>query len=179
MLPCESRTGIEMMSINLLLDNDTDPVVWRGSIIANTVKQFWQDVVWGDVDYMFIDMPPGTGDVPLTVFQSLPVDGIIIVTSPQDLVSMIVTKAVNMAKMMNIPVLGIVENMSYFECSECGKKHFIFGESNLERIAAAHNIPQIARIPIDPDFANQVDKGLIELFEGDWLEKVADAVEGA
>ena len=178
-LPCESTSGIKVMSVNLLLENDTDPVVWRGPVIAGTVTQFWTDVVWEEVDYMFVDMPPGTGDVPLTVFQSLPVDGIIIVTSPQDLVSMIVTKAVNMAKMMNIPVLGIVENMSYFECTECGKKHFIFGESNLERIAAAHNIPQIARIPIDPDFASQVDKGLIELFEGDWLEKVADAVEGA
>ena len=177
--PAVSKTGIDIMSLNLLLENETDPVVWRGPVIAGVVKQFWTDVVWKDVDYMFVDMPPGTGDVPLTVFQSIPVDGIIIVTSPQDLVSMIVTKAVNMAKLMNIPVLGIVENMSYFECSECGKKHFIFGESNLERIAAANEIPQIARIPIDPDFANQVDRGLIELFEGDWLEKMADAVENA
>ena len=177
--PAVSKTGIDIMSLNLLLENETDPVVWRGPVIAGVVKQFWTDVVWKDVDYMFVDMPPGTGDVPLTVFQSIPVDGIIIVTSPQDLVSMIVTKAVNMAKMMNIPVLGIVENMSYFECTDCGKKHFIFGESNLERIAAANSIPQIARIPIDPDFASQVDRGLIELFEGDWLEKMADAVENA
>ncbi|MBQ8210733.1 MAG: Mrp/NBP35 family ATP-binding protein [Clostridia bacterium] len=177
--PAVSKTGIDIMSLNLLLENETDPVVWRGPVIAGVVKQFWTDVVWKDVDYMFVDMPPGTGDVPLTVFQSIPVDGIIIVTSPQDLVSMIVTKAVNMAKLMNIPVLGIVENMSYFECTDCGKKHFIFGESNLERIAAANEIPQIARIPIDPDFANQVDRGLIELFEGDWLEKMADAVENA
>ena len=179
LFPAVSKTGIDIMSLNLLLDKETDPVVWRGPVIAGVVKQFWTDVVWKDVDYMFVDMPPGTGDVPLTVFQSIPVDGIIIVTSPQDLVSMIVTKAVNMAKMMNIPVLGIVENMSYFECSDCGKKHFIFGESNLERIAAANEIPQIARIPIDPDFANQVDRGLIELFEGEWLEKMADSVENA
>ncbi len=178
LFPATSKTGIDIMSINLLMENETDPVVWRGPVIAGVVKQFWSDVIWKDIDFMFVDMPPGTGDVPLTVFQSLPVDGIIIVTSPQDLVSMIVTKAVNMAKMMNIPVLGIVENMSYFECPDCGKKHFIFGESNLERIAAAHNIPQIARIPIDPDFASQVDKGLVELFEGDWLEKMADAAEG-
>lgn len=177
LFPATTKTGIDIMSLNLLVEKETDPVVWRGPVIAGVVKQFWTDVIWKDIDFMFVDMPPGTGDVPLTVFQSLPVDGIIIVTSPQDLVSMIVTKAVNMAKMMNIPVLGIVENMSYFECTECGKKHFIFGESNLERIAATNNIPQIARIPIDPDFANQVDRGLIELFEGDWLEKMADSVE--
>ena len=177
LFPATTKTGIDIMSLNLLVENETDPVVWRGPVIAGVVKQFWSDVVWKDVDYMFVDMPPGTGDVPLTVFQSLPVDGIIIVTSPQDLVSMIVTKAVNMAKMMNIPVLGIVENMAYFECPDCGKKHFIFGESNLERIASANAIPEIARIPIDPDFASQVDRGLIELYEGDWLEKMADAVE--
>ena len=144
MLPCESKTGIEMMSINLLLDNDTDPVVWRGSIIANTVKQFWQDVVWGDVDYMFIDLPPGTGDVPLTVFQSIALDGIIIVTTPQDLVSMIVDKAVKMAQKMNVPILGIVENMSYFKCSDCGKIHKIFGDSNIDAIAEKHNIPVVS-----------------------------------
>lgn len=177
LFPATTKTGIDIMSLNLLVENETDPVVWRGPVIAGVVKQFWSDVVWKDVDYMFVDLPPGTGDVPLTVFQSIPVDGIIIVTSPQDLVSMIVTKAVNMAKLMNIPVLGIVENMAYFECPDCGKKHFIFGESNLERIAAANEIPQIARIPIDPDFASQVDRGLIELYEGDWLEKMADAVE--
>ena len=179
LFPATTKTGIDIMSLNLLVENETDPVVWRGPVIAGVVKQFWSDVVWKDVDYMFVDMPPGTGDVPLTVFQSIPVDGIIIVTSPQDLVSMIVTKAVNMAKMMNIPVLGIVENMAYFQCPDCGKKHFIFGESNLERIAAANAIPEIARIPIDPDFASQVDRGLIELYEGDWLEKMADAVENA
>ncbi len=177
LFPATTKTGIDIMSLNLLVENETDPVVWRGPVIAGVVKQFWSDVVWKDIDYMFVDMPPGTGDVPLTVFQSIPVDGIIIVTSPQDLVSMIVTKAVNMAKLMNIPVLGIVENMSYFECPDCGKMHFIFGESNLERIAAANGIPQIARIPIDPDFASQVDKGLIELYEGDWLGKMADTVE--
>lgn len=177
LFPATTKTGIDIMSLNLLLENETDPVVWRGPVIAGVVKQFWSDVIWKDVDFMFVDMPPGTGDVPLTVFQSIPVDGIVIVTSPQDLVSMIVTKAVNMAKLMNIPVLGIVENMSYFECPDCNKKHFIFGESNLERIAAANEIPNIARIPIDPDFANQVDSGLIELFEGDWLEKMADAIE--
>ena len=177
LFPVESKSGIDIMSLNLLLEHETDPVVWRGPVIAGVVKQFWTDVVWKDIDYMFVDMPPGTGDVPLTVFQSLPVDGIIIVTSPQDLVSMIVTKAVNMAKLMNIPVIGIVENMSYFECPSCGEKHFIFGESNLERIAAANDIKTVARIPIDPDFANQVDNGLIELFEGDYLENLADAVE--
>lgn len=179
LFPVTTKTGIDIMSLNLLLEHETDPVVWRGPVIAGVVKQFWTDVIWKDIDYMFVDMPPGTGDVPLTVFQSIPVDGVIIVTSPQDLVSMIVTKAVNMAKLMNIPVLGIVENMSYFECPNCGEKHFIFGESNLERIAAANGIPQIARIPINPDFANQADSGLIELFEGDWLEKLADAAENA
>lgn len=177
LFPVSTKTGIDIMSLNLLMENETDPVIWRGPVIAGVVKQFWSDVIWKDIDYMFVDMPPGTGDVPLTVFQSIPVDGIIIVTSPQDLVSMIVTKAVNMAKMMNIPVLGIVENMAYFECPDCGKKHFIFGESNLERIAAANNIPQIARIPIDPDFASQVDKGLIELYEGNWLDKLSDSME--
>lgn len=177
LFPATTKTGIDIMSLNLLVENETDPVIWRGPVIAGVVKQFWSNVIWKDIDYMFVDMSPGTGDVPLTVFQSIPVDGIIIVTSPQDLVSMIVTKAVNMAKMMNIPVLGIVENMAYFECTDCGKKHFIFGESNLERIAAANNIPQIARIPIDPDFASQVDKGLIELYEGDWLDKLSDAME--
>ena len=167
MLPCESKTGIEMMSINLLLDNDTDPVVWRGSIIANTVKQFWQDVVWGDVDYMFIDMPPGTGDVPLTVFQSIALDGIIIVTTPQDLVSMIVDKAVKMAQMMNVPILGIVENMSYFKCPDCGGVHKIFGESNIEMIAAKHNIPVVCKLPIDPSVAAKCDRGQAEDYEGE------------
>ena len=177
MLPCESKTGIEMMSINLLLDNDTDPVVWRGSIIANTVKQFWQDVVWGDVDYMFIDMPPGTGDVPLTVFQSIALDGIIIVTTPQDLVSMIVDKAVKMAQMMNVPILGIVENMSYFKCPDCGGVHKIFGESNIEMIAAKHNIPVVCKLPIDPSVAAKCDKGLAEEYEGEWLDPMIDFLE--
>ena len=176
-LPVESSGGVELMSINLLLENDTDPVIWRGSLIAGTVKQFWTDVVWGDVDYMFVDMPPGTGDVPLTVFQSLPVDGIVIVTSPQELVGMIVTKAVKMAEMMNIPVLGIVENMSYYECPDCGKRHAIFGESHVDQIAQEFGIPTVARLPINPKLAGACDKGMIELFEGDWLENLADALE--
>lgn len=172
--PISSKTGIEIMSINLLLENDTDPVVWRGPIIANTVKQFWTDVIWGDVDYMFVDMPPGTGDVPLTVFQSLPVDGIIIVTSPQELVSMIVAKAVNMAKMMKIPVLGLVENMSYFECPDCDKKHYLFGESRIEEVAKQHGIEVIAKMPIDSSLAGACDKGLIELFDNSWLDHIAE-----
>lgn len=176
-LPCESKTGIEMMSINLLLDNDTDPVVWRGSVISNTVKQFWQDVVWGDVDYMFIDMPPGTGDVPLTVFQSIVIDGIIIVTSPQDLVSMIVDKAVKMAQMMNIPILGIVENMSYFKCDDCGKIHHIFGESHIDEIAEKHNIPVVCKLPINPEVAAKCDRGAAEEYEGDWLNPMVDYLE--
>ncbi|NLL93348.1 MAG: Mrp/NBP35 family ATP-binding protein [Clostridiales bacterium] len=171
MLPAVTETGIEVMSVNLLLPNETDPVLWRGPVIANAVKQFWTDVVWGDVDYMFVDMPPGTGDVPLTVFQSLPVDGIIIVTSPQQLVSMIVEKAVKMAGMMKIPVLGIVENMSYFECSECKKKHFIFGESHLEEIAEKYNITNIARIPMNYELAKCCDSGKIDEFTGDWLDE--------
>ncbi len=177
LFPVTTKTGIDIMSLNLLLENETDPVVWRGPVIAGVVKQFWSEVIWKDIDYMFVDMPPGTGDVPLTVFQSIPVDAIIIVTSPQDLVSMIVTKAVNMAKLMNIPVVAIVENMSYFECPDCHKKHFIFGESNLERIASANAIPNVARLPIDPDFSSLTDRGLVELFEGDALEKIADAAE--
>ena len=176
MLPCESKTGIEMMSINLLLDNDTDPVVWRGAVIANTVKQFWQDVVWGDVDYMFIDMPPGTGDVPLTVFQSIAIDGIIIVTTPQDLVGMIVDKAVKMAQMMNIPVLGIVENMSYAVCPDCGKKLEIFGKSRIDEIAAKGGLKVLGKLPFDARLAEACDKGAIEDFEGDWLSDVVDAV---
>lgn len=177
MLPCESKTGIEMMSINLLLDNDTDPVVWRGSIIANTVKQFWQDVVWGDVDYMFIDMPPGTGDVPLTVFQSIALDGIIIVTTPQDLVSMIVDKAVKMAQKMNVPILGIVENMSYFKCSDCGKIHKIFGDSNIDAIAEKHSIPVVCKLPINPDIAAKCDRGAAEEYEGEWLDPMIEYLE--
>lgn len=175
--PIKSKTGIDVMSVNLLLENDTDPVVWRGPVIANAVKQFWTDVIWQDVDYMFIDMPPGTGDVPLTVFQSIKVDGIIIVTSPQELVSMIVTKAVKMAEMMNIPVLGLVENMSYFVCPDCDKKHKIFGESNIDSIAEAYGIDVIAKLPMNPQFAAMCDKGVIELFNGDWFDNAAEIVE--
>ena len=170
LFPEKSKTGIEIMSLNLLLENETDPVVWRGPIIAGTVKQFWTDVIWNDVDYMFIDMPPGTGDVPLTVFQSIPVDGIIIVTSPQQLVSMIVEKAVNMAKMMNIPVLGLVENMSYYECPDCHSRHSIFGESRVDEAAKRFGISNAARLPINPKLTAACDKGMIELFEGDWLD---------
>ncbi|NLZ91020.1 MAG: Mrp/NBP35 family ATP-binding protein [Clostridiales bacterium] len=177
LLPVESRDGIKIMSINLLLNNDTDPVIWRGPLIASTIKQFWSDVVWGEVDFMFIDMPPGTGDVALTVFQSLPVDGIIIVTSPQELVSMIVSKAVNMAKRMNVPILGIIENMSYLKCPDCGKEINVFGESRIEEVAREHGIPVLGKLPIDPAIASAVDKGLIEDFEGDWLEKTAEILE--
>ena len=175
--PVETRTGIRTMSVNLLLENDTDPVIWRGALIAGTVKQFWTDVLWGDVDCMYVDMPPGTGDVPLTVFQSLPVDGIIIVTSPQELVGMIVEKAVNMAKMMNIPVLGIVENMSYIACPDCGKKIYPFGESQTARVAMEHGIPLLAQLPMDPAIARECDTGVIELFNEDWMQPALDAVE--
>ena len=177
LLPTKSKTGIEIMSINLLLPDETTPVVWRGPIIGNTVKQFWTEVIWGDVDFMFIDMPPGTGDVSLTVFQSIPVDGIIIVTSPQELVSMIVSKAVKMAKMMDIPIVGIVENMAYFKCPDCEKEHQIFGESHIEETARQHEIDVLARLPIDPRIATACDRGLIELFEGEWLENAADILE--
>ncbi|HKL99975.1 MAG TPA: Mrp/NBP35 family ATP-binding protein [Mobilitalea sp.] len=177
LFPSKSKTGIDIMSINLLLDNETDPVVWRGPVIAGTVKQFWSDVIWADVDYMFVDMPPGTGDVPLTVFQSLPVDGIIIVTSPQELVSMIVTKAVKMAEMMNIPILGIVENMSYFKCPDCDSEHQIFGESHIEKIAEENKIPVFAKLPVDPKLAAACDKGMIELYESTYLDNIADMLE--
>jgi len=176
-LPVESRTGVKMMSVNLLLEHDTDPVIWRGALIAGTVKQFWTDVQWGDVDYMFVDMPPGTGDVPLTVFQSLPVDGIIIVTSPQELVGMIVEKAAKMAKMMNIPMLGLVENMSWIACPDCGKKIFPFGESQTAKVALEEGIPLLAQLPIDPAIAKECDTGVIELFNEDWMNPVVDAVE--
>jgi len=174
LMPVKSKTGIDIMSINLLLQDETDPVVWRGPVIAGTVRQFWTDVIWSNVDYMFVDMPPGTGDVVLTVFQSLPLDGIIIVTSPQDLVSMIVGKAVKMAKLMNVPILGIVENMSYFVCPDCNKEYQIFGESRIEEIASKYDIKTTARLPINPKLAAACDKGMIELFEGDWLEPMAD-----
>lgn len=176
-LPVRTAKGIKVMSINLLLDDETSPVVWRGPIIAGVVKQFWSDVVWDDVDYMFVDMPPGTGDVPLTVFQSLPVDGIVIVTSPQELVSMVVEKAVNMAKMMNIPILGLVENMSCYVCPDCGKEIPVFGESKADETAKRFGIKNVARIPINPEIAALCDKGLIELYEGNWLDDLSDSIE--
>ena len=175
-IPELSKTGIEVMSVNLLLQDETEPVVWRGPVIAGTVKQFWQDVVWNDVDFMFVDMPPGTGDVPLTVFQSLPVDGIVVVTSHQELVGMIVEKAVKMAGMMNIPVLALVENMSGFKCPDCGKVHNIFGESHIDEIAEKYNIPVIAKIPMDPTVAAKCDAGDIEYCEENWLEPVTNVL---
>ena len=177
--PALSRTGIQVMSINLLLDNPGDPVVWRGPVIAGAVKQFWTDVIWEDVDYLFVDMPPGTGDVPLTVFQSLPVDGIVIVTSPQDLVSMIVTKAVRMAEMMHIPVLGFVENYAYLECPDCGKRIHVFGESHLDRVAEKLGLPVLARLPIDPKVAEAYDNGRMESVNTELLSGVVDAIEKA
>jgi Mrp family chromosome partitioning ATPase len=177
LLPVKSKTGIDIMSVNLLLENDTDPVVWRGPVIAGTVKQFWTDVIWTNEDFMFIDMPPGTGDVPLTVFQSIPLDGIIIVTSPQELVSMIVGKAVNMAKMMNIPIIGIVENMSYFRCPDNGKDYKIIDDSHIEEIAEQSGIKVLAKIPVNPDMTSSCDKGLIELYNGNYLDNVAAILE--
>lgn len=174
--PVASRTGIDIMSINLLLDNVSDPVIWRGPVIAGTVRQFWSGVIWKDVDTLLVDMPPGTGDVPLTVFQSLPVDGIIIVTSPQELVSMIVSKAVKMAQMMNIPIIGIVENMSYITCPDCGRQIPVFGESHLDDIAAEYNMPVLGRIPIDPGLAKAVDNGLIEDYTGEYINDAVNAV---
>ena len=179
MLPAKSLEGVEIMSTNLLLDNETDPVIWRGPVIAGAVKQFWSETLWQDVDYMFVDMPPGTGDVPLTVFQSLPVNGIIIVTSPQELVSMIVTKAMNMAKKMDIPILGIVENMSYLECPDCKKHIHVFGESHVEEVAAQNGLKVLAQIPIDPQIAQMVDGGRVEYVDMPWLEKAVEAVENA
>ena len=176
-LPAVSATGVKMVSLNLLLENETDPVVWRGPVIAGTVKQFWTDVMWGDVDFMFVDMPPGTGDVPLTVFQSLPLDGILIVTSPQELVGMIVEKAVRMAQMMNVPVLGIVENMAYFQCDACGKKHYIFGQSHLEEIAERNGVGLTAQIPMDPTLAAACDAGRIEMVEVSGLDGIVDALQ--
>ena len=177
LLPVRTKTGIDVMSVNLLLDDECAPVVWRGPIIANTVKQFWTDVIWKDVDYMFVDMPPGTGDVPLTVFQSLPLDGILIVTSPQELVAMIVDKAVNMALMMNVPIVGIVENMSYVKCPDCGREIRVFGESHVEEIAAKHGLRVLARLPMDPDVAKNCDSGLVELCHTEPLEEAAKAIE--
>ncbi len=177
--PALSRSGIQIMSINLLLDNPGDPVGWRGPVIAGAVKQFWTDVIWEDVDYLFVDMPPGTGDVPLTVFQSLPIDGVVIVTSPQDLVSMIVSKAVKMADMMKIPVLGFVENYSYLQCPDCGKKISVFGKSHLDEVAAGWNLPILARLPIDPKVAECYDAGLMETVDTTILADAIAAVENA
>ena len=176
-LPAVTASGIKIMSINLLLENDTDPVIWRGPVLAGTVKQFWTDVCWGNVDYMFVDMPPGTGDVPLTVFQSLPLDGIIVVTSPQDLVSMIVEKAVKMAQLMNVPILGVVENMSYFVCPDCKKKHYPFGESKLENIANEYSLDILARLPIDSQNAQACDSGKVESILNPDAENAADKLE--
>lgn len=174
--PCRSGNGVDIMSINLLLESDTDPVVWRGPVIAGVVKQFWTEVVWKDIDYMYVDMPPGTGDVPLTVFQSLPVDGIIVVTSPQSLVSMVVAKAVRMAELMNIPILGIVENMSYFTCPDCGREIKVFGDSHVEEIATTYGIPLLARLPIDPAAAAACDSGKVESIDTAPIQPALDKI---
>ena len=176
-IPETTKTGIDIMSVNLLLENTTDPVVWRGPVIAGTVKQFWSEVIWKDVDYMFVDMPPGTGDVPLTVFQSIPLDGIIVVASPQELVSMIVSKAVKMAELMHIPILGLVENMSYFKCPDCGKEHKIYGDSHIDEIAEEYGTRVLAKVPIDPALAKSVDTGTVELFVGNYFENAANTIE--
>ena len=175
--PAKTKTGIDIISVNLLLDDESAPVVWRGPLIGNIVKQFWTDVIWDKVDCLFVDMPPGTGDVPLTVFQSVPVDGIVVVTSPQELVSLIVSKAVNMAKMMNIPIVGIVENMSYVKCPDCGKEIKVFGESHLDETAEKYDLNILGRLPIDPDVARKCDAGLVENIEAPWLKQAADAVQ--
>lgn len=175
--PVKTETGIGVMSVNLLLPDETDPVIWRGPIIAGTAKQFWTDVAWGDVDYMFVDMPPGTGDVPLTVFQSIPLDGIIVVTSPQELVSMIVGKSVKMAEMMNVPIIGLVENMSYAVCPDCGKHLSVFGCSHIDETAEKFGLKVLAKLPIDPELAVRVDNGSIEGFDCPEAEPIADAVE--
>ena len=178
MVPAVTATGIEVMSSNLLLEHETDPVIWRGPIVANVVKQFWTDVLWMNIDYMYVDMPPGTGDVPLTVFQSLPLDGIIIVTSPQELVSMIVEKAVNMASQMNIPILGVIENMSYFECPDCGKRHSIYGDSHIDEVAAQNGIPVLAKVPVDPRNARAVDEGTAEYLDAPWITDAVIRITG-
>lgn len=174
--PEETPGGIKLISLNLLLENPGDPVIWRGSLLAGVVKQFWTDVCWGELDYLFIDMPPGTGDVPLTVFQSIPVDGIIVVTSPQDLVSMIVAKAVKMAEMMNVPIIGLVENYSYFKCPDCGKEYPVFGKSHIDEIASQHHLPVLAKLPIDPNAARACDEGRIEEYKTDVMDSVCDKV---
>ena len=177
MIPVKTKEGIEILSSNLILENETDPVIWRGPVVAGAIKQFWPEALWQDIDYMFVDMPPGTGDVPLTVFQSIPLDGILIVTSPQELVSMIVGKAVNMAQKMNIPILGLIENMSYVQCPDCGKHIHVFGESHLEDVAAAYGLDVLGRLPIDPAIASACDQGRIEEVEGSWLDGAADLLE--
>lgn len=176
-IPPKTKTGIDVMSVNLILKNETDPVLWRGPIIAGVVRQFWTDVVWKDIDYLFVDMPPGTGDVPLTVFQSLPVDGIIIVTSPQELVAMIVDKAYRMAEMMNIPILGMVENMSYFHCPDNGKDYQIFGDSSIDQIALERGLDTVCKLPIDPNFAAMVDAGKVEDVEQEWLAPMVEKIK--
>ena len=177
LVPAETATGIQIISSNMILDHETDPVIWRGPVIAGAVKQFWSETYWENIDYMFVDTPPGTGDVPLTVFQSLPVDGIIIVTSPQELVSMIVTKAVNMAKKMNIPIVGLVENMSYLECPDCGKKISVFGESHVEEVAKENEIPVLAKIPIRPEITKSVDEGTVEYVKAEFLDTAVEAIK--
>ena len=176
-LPVQTETGIQLMSVNLLLEHETDPVIWRGPVIGGVVQQFWGDVLWQDVDYMFVDMPPGTGDVALNVFQTLPVDGVIIVTSPQDLVGMVVEKAVKMAQMLNIPIVGLVENMSYLACPDCGRKIYLFGEGKTQEAADRYGLPLLAQMPIDPALAALVDAGRIEDFQGSWLSAAADRLE--
>ena len=177
MHPYETKEGIKLISVNLLMDNEEDPVIWRGPVIAGVVKQFWNETAWGDIDYLFVDMPPGTGDVPLTVFQSLPVDGIVIVTSPQELVNMIVKKAYNMAEAMHITVLGVVENFSYLKCPDCGKETQIFGPSKVDDVAKDFGLDVLAKLPIDPKLAALCDRGMIEMFEGDWLDAAAEKLE--
>jgi Mrp family chromosome partitioning ATPase len=176
-IPAQTKTGIRLMSVNLLLENEDDPVVWRGPVIAGMIKQFWGEVCWGDIDFMFVDMPPGTGDVPLTVFQSIPLDGIIIVTTPQDLVNMIVKKAYKMAQMMNVPVLGMIENMSYVQCPCCDEKISMFGESRIDEIAKQLGVPVLAKLPIDPNTARLVDKGAVELTDDKYIIDVANYIE--
>lgn len=177
MVPMESEDGMKVMSVNLLLDDEEAPVIWRGPVIAGVVKQFWNETVWGDIDYLFVDMPPGTGDVPLTVFQSLPVDGIVIVTSPQELVQMIVKKAYNMAKMMNVPVLGLVENFSYLKCPDCGKEIKLFGESNIDAVAAELGVPVLGKLPLDPTYAEKADAGEFDKMENPYLEKGVETLK--
>ena len=176
-LPAMTNFGIEVVSLNLMLEEETQPVIWRGPVVADVVKQFWGKTLWKDIDVMFVDMPPGTGEVPLTVFQSIPLDGIVVVATPQELVGMIVEKAVNMANMMNVPVLGLIENMSYIKCPDCGKEIKVFGDSHIEEIAQKHNLKVLAKLPIDPKLAAACDKGMIELFDGDWLESLANILE--